>query len=410
MLSYLPVDVVDNILMRLRVGNGSGSLGSKGNVVSMTLENLSGINIIASGLQFNLAYSMTYGAKLADLRTTSRTKGAKVISNTVRSSEVATTTVLLYFENGSNIAAGTGSIIDLLFDVNITGTAGINVPLNFSDIVLVSSLGSSIPFDFANLNPLFNISALRRGDINSDMKVDVLDLMVLRSMVLNPQRPQTALYPLEFWQRADLNKDEVWNILDIVQLIPIILKPSTLAFSKNALEEKVFHRYEDVTVTNTLHLAKVTAPLSSKGTLTATLTNSDAMAALQLDLAYDASSGVKLTGVRKSSRVAEFEPPGWAEDLSDPSIARVKVLLYDLSGNNLPAGEGEVLLIDYEVMANANRSSAVEVVALVLSDPKGAALTTQFEAGYIAIGEDPRDTPQQRMPRVVVPLAWGGQQ
>jgi hypothetical protein len=159
---------------------------------------------------------------------------------------------------------------------------------------------------------------------------------------------------------------------------------------------------------NTLYIAKVMAQPNSKGVLTVTLTNSDAVAALQLDLRYDASHGVKLTGARKGSRVGAFEPPGWVEDLSDAAAAKVKVLLYNLSGNDLAAGEGEVLLIDYEVAADANLSSVVDIAELVLSDPKGEALTTQFEPGQILIGEDPRATPQQSGPRAYLPLVWLG--
>jgi hypothetical protein len=152
----------------------------------------------------------------------------------------------------------------------------------------------------------------------------------------------------------------------------------------------------------------VAAQPGSKGVLTVTLTNSDAVAALQLDLRYDASHGVKLTGARKGSRTTAFEPPGWVEDLSDAAQAKVKVLLYNLSGNDLAAGEGEVLLIDYEVAADANLSSVVDVAELVLSDPKGEALTTQFEPGQILIGPDPRATPQQSVSKVYLPLVWLG--
>ncbi|MCW1970552.1 MAG: M60 family metallopeptidase, partial [Anaerolineae bacterium] len=376
--------------VRMRAINGGGALGSKGNVVSMTLENLGGVNTPATGLQFNLAYSTLSGINLTELRTTSRSNGFRVISNTVRSSDTATMTVLLYSETGANIGTGTGSILDLSFDVNLTGTAGISVPLTFGNVVLAGPSGAAIPFDFANPNPLFAITALRRGDINSDVKVDVLDLTLLRNMALSPQRPNTALYPLEFWQRADLNGDGAWNIFDIVTQVRLVLGMPAAAAEKVEAANVAQAKTSAEAGMNTLYIAKVAAQPGSKGTLTVTLTNSDAVAALQLDLKYDASHGIKLTGARKGSRTATFEPPGWAEDLSDAAQAKVKVLLYNLSGNDLAAGGGEVLFIDYEVAANANLSSVIDVAELVLSDPKGEALTTQFEPGHILIGEDPR--------------------
>ncbi|MCW1970028.1 MAG: dockerin type I domain-containing protein, partial [Anaerolineae bacterium] len=364
-------------LVRLRAGNGGGALGSKGNVVSMTLENLSGVNTFVSGLQFNLAYSTTHGVNLNSLRTTSRTNGFRVISDTVRSSDLATTTVLLYSETGANVGSGTGSIIDLLFDVNITGTAGISVPLKFSNIVLAGPSGSSIPFDFATPNTLFAITALRRGDINGDVKIDVLDLTVLRNMALNPQRPNTTLYPFEFWQRADLNSDGAWNILDIVQLVPIILKPPVAALTKIESDESTWGGTNFAL--NSISIAKASVQPSKKGTLSVILTNTDAVAGMQLDLRYDASRGLKLTNVRQGSRAVQFEPLSWDEDLSKPSEAKVKILLYNLNGNDLSAGEGEVLLIDYEVMADEDLLSTVQVTELVIASTKGQSLMTRAE-------------------------------
>ncbi|MCW1969745.1 MAG: cohesin domain-containing protein [Anaerolineae bacterium] len=273
---------------------------------------------------------------------------------------------------------------------------------------MANANGVSIPFELSNPTPLFAITALRRGDINSDVNVDVLDLTVSRNMILSQQRPNTALYPLEFWQRSDLNGDGVWNIFDIVTQVRLVLGMPTAALTKIETNNDAQAKTSAEAAMNTLYIAKVTAQPSTKGTLTVRLTNSDAVAALQLDLKYDASHGVKLTGARKGSRTATFEPPGWVEDLSNAAQAKVKVLLYNLSGNDLATGEGEVLLIDYEVAANANLSSVIDVAELVLSDPKGEALTTQFEPGHILIGEDPRATPQQSGPRAYLPLVWLG--
>lgn len=364
-------------LVRLRAGNGGGALGSKGNVVSMTLENLSGVNTSVSGLQFNLTYSTTHGVNLNSLRTTSRTNGFRVISDTVRSSDLATTTVLLYSETGANVGSGTGSIIDLLFDVNITGTASISVPLKFSNIVLAGPSGSSIPFDFATPNALFAITALRRGDINGDVKIDVLDLTVLRNMALNPQRPNTILYPFEFWQRADLNSDGAWNILDIVQLVPIILKPPVAALTKIESDESTWSGTNFAP--NSISIAKASVQPSKKGTLSVILTNTDAVAGMQLDLRYDASRGLKLTNVRPGGRAVQFEPLRWDEDLSKPSEAKVKILLYNLNGNDLSAGEGEVLQIDYEVMSDEDLLSTLQVTELVIASTKGQSLMIRAE-------------------------------
>jgi hypothetical protein len=401
--------------IRLRPANGSGVLGSKNNVVSITLENIGGGAPIVGGMQFNVSYPLTtepdnraIGLSLANIRTTTRTSSFRILSTTLQTTNMATTTILLYSDSASSIAPGTGSIIELLFDVNLTGTPGISLPLMFNGIILANANGVSIPFEFANPNPLFAITALRRGDINSDVKVDVLDLTISRNMVLSPQRPNTALHPTEFWQRADLNSDGVWNIFDIVTQVRLVLGMPTTASAKIEVANGAQAKTSTEAGLNTLYIAKVAAQPGSKGVLTVTLTNSDAVAALQLDLKYDASHGVKLTGARKGNRTAAFEPPSWVEDLSDAAQAKVKVLLYNLSGNDLAAGEGEVLLIDYEVAADANLSSVVEVAELVLSDPKGESLTTQFEPGYILIGEDPRATPQQSVPRAYLPLVWLG--
>ena len=58
----------------------------------------------------------------------------------------------------------------------------------------------------------------RKGDINDDGVVDVLDVIISVSHVLDSTSPEPDL----FWA-ADMNYDNILNILDVVRMVNFIL-------------------------------------------------------------------------------------------------------------------------------------------------------------------------------------------
>ena len=59
----------------------------------------------------------------------------------------------------------------------------------------------------------------RKGDINDDDLVDVLDVIISVNHALGDTTPE----PISFWA-ADMNYDNILNILDVVRIVNFILR------------------------------------------------------------------------------------------------------------------------------------------------------------------------------------------
>lgn len=57
------------------------------------------------------------------------------------------------------------------------------------------------------------------GDVNSDLSIDILDVVLIVNIILGTLEPEAIQL-----QASDVNGDEVINILDVVQIVNIILE------------------------------------------------------------------------------------------------------------------------------------------------------------------------------------------
>lgn len=372
--------------MSFGVSNGAGNLGSKDNIVRVSTASPIGVNTGIAGIQFNVAYPDNLGVRMNNIRTTARTSGYTIISNTVQSGGVFTTSVLLYSASAAAIAAGSGPVLELLLDVSAspTATAGTTVPLALSNVLLADASGNPIQTEITTTNPVFNITSLRRGDINSDVNVNVLDLTVLRNMILSSPQPNPS-YASGWWTRGDLNSDSTWNILDMIIEVRLVLGLPTAAMAKQA--DTSNERIAAQTSANKISLATVNALPGTSGSMKVQLSNQASVAGAQLNLAYDASRGLKLTGVRRVGRAGELGTTAWAVSDENSTQAKATALWYGINGESLAAGEGEMLLIDYEVAANATGPISVDISQAILAGERADALPTQVESGKIIVGE-----------------------
>ena len=367
------------------VSNGTGALGSTGNVIRVSTASAIGFNTPIAGVQFNLAYPDNLGVRMSNIRTTARTSGYTVLSTTVQSSGMFTTNVLLYSASAAVIAAGSGPVLEVLMDVSPspTATAGIAVPLSLTNVLLADTGGNALQTEITTTTPGFSITALRRGDINSDVKVDVLDLTIVRNMVLSSPQPNGSYIP-EFWTRADLNADSIWDIRDLVTEVRLVMGLPTAAMAKQ--EAGTSERVAATTNSNKVSLATVNALPGTQGSMKVQLSNQTSVAGLQLNLAYDASRGLKLTGVRRVGRSGEIGTTAWAVSSENSAQAKATALWYGLNGELLDAGDGDMLLIDYEVAANATGPISVDISQAILASERADALPTQVESGKIIVG------------------------
>ena len=264
-----------------------------------------------------------------------------------------------------------------------TATAGIAVPLSLTNVLLADTGGNALQTEITTTTPGFSITALRRGDINSDVKVDVLDLTIVRNMVLSSPQPNGSYIP-EFWTRADLNADSIWDIRDLVTEVRLVMGLPTAAMAKQ--EAGTSERVAATTNSNKVSLATVNALPGTQGSMKVQLSNQTSVAGLQINLAYDASRGLKLTGVRRVGRSGEIGTTAWAVSSEDSAQAKATALWYGLNGELLDAGDGDMLLIDYEVAANATGPISVDISQAILASERADALPTQVESGKIIVG------------------------
>ena len=133
----------------LTVSNGAGVPGSTGDIVTVGLDN-SGTSAV-SGVEFWLVYDSTVGITLSQVNTTSRS------TNFSTSFTLDTTTptavkahVLLYTVGTASLVPGSGTILNLLFDVNASASTGAVSPLSFSNANLTDASANSVPVDYSD--------------------------------------------------------------------------------------------------------------------------------------------------------------------------------------------------------------------------------------------------------------------
>ena len=367
------------------VSNGTGALGSTGNVIRVSTASAIGFNTPIAGVQFNLAYPDNLGVRMSNIRTTARTSGYTILTTTVQSSGMFTTNVLLYSASAAVIAAGSGPVLEVLMDVSPspTATAGIAVPLSLTNVLLADISGNALQTEITTTNPVFNITALRRGDINSDVNVNVQDLTILRNMILGSPQPNGS-YATDWWTRGDLNSDSAWNILDMIAEVRLVLGLTTAAMTKQVDDSN--ERITSQMNTNKVSLTNVNALPGTSGSMKVQLSNETAAAGLQLNLAYDATRGLKLTGVRRVGRSGEIGTTAWVVMNEDSTQTKATALWYGVNGESLAMGDGDILLIDYEVATNASGAVSVEISQAILASEHADALPIQVESGKIIVG------------------------
>ncbi|MBQ2496947.1 MAG: hypothetical protein II521_12630, partial [Prevotella sp.] len=154
------------------------------------------------------------------------------------------------------------------------------------------------------------------GDVNADQTIDVTDLQSVIYYALNEAKPNGTMFN---YTTADANSDNQINVSDIVGSVDYILG---FAQSSSA-HARIYNKVAEFS--NNL--------LSVNGT-SVTLTNADAVAALQLTISGCAARQI---------RVNEALRAGFSVSMRDVEDG-VRVVIYSPAGNTLTAGEHELLM------------------------------------------------------------------
>jgi len=134
-------------VVSLSASSGQGDIDE---TVSLTVDMENGGSV--GGVQFDIYDSPDY-VTITEISTTTRTDGF-----TVSSTEMGHgTRILIYDDSGNNIAGGTGSILDIDFQIHSDAYAG-DVALTFEDVVVTDEIGgiywiATLDTGFVNVFP-----------------------------------------------------------------------------------------------------------------------------------------------------------------------------------------------------------------------------------------------------------------
>ena len=105
------------------IGEGIGSPGSTGNPVTISADNQSHNTTPIASAELWVVYDETIGVTVSGVNTTSRTQDFQVQMDVDRSNpSAAVAHILLFNLSGGTIQPGTGPILELLLDVDVSAT------------------------------------------------------------------------------------------------------------------------------------------------------------------------------------------------------------------------------------------------------------------------------------------------
>ncbi|MEM7533718.1 MAG: cohesin domain-containing protein [Chloroflexota bacterium] len=183
-----------------------------------------------------------------------------------------------------------------------------------------------------------------------------------------------------------IQNSKKWLVIPTLMLAALVLSayqvqtPSLLA--------------ESLQQTNTVTIGPINIDASASGTVDILLNNTDEVASAQIEISYDNSNGITLTGVNTTERTDGFQT-NFSESTSG-STTTATILMFNLSGTTIAAGDGAILTLDFTTAADATGTMALVADTVLLSDSAGGALPASGVDGSIAINgtddEDDSDT------------------
>jgi hypothetical protein len=136
-------------------------------------------------------------------------------------------TLLLTSITGEKIAAGTGPILDLVFDVNAGATNGMTSTLALNQVQMVDANG--VPIAITPQDGVFEVCPaclIHDGDVNQDGFVTVADLQLAINIYLLKYTPNS-----EEFAAADVSPapdgDDLVNVVDVLRIFNMILGKAT---------------------------------------------------------------------------------------------------------------------------------------------------------------------------------------
>lgn len=325
-----------------------------------------------ASLQMTVLYDASKGLSLTNnsYALTGRTSGFSVSMSVNENGSNSTVQILIFNTSGGTIAEGTGSIINLLFDVSGNAIIDDQIDICFDDCIISDAQANQIPADITDCG-LFTIgSPYDPCDINMDGFVNILDLQIVINVILGNDTNPTHV------QRSDLNGDSNVNILDLQMEINCILNSDNQSYYPPSNKGN-----------NTIILPDENLEADATGSFGLGLNNQDAVSSGQIVFYYDSNIGFDISGANKTSRTNPFSHV-FQKDDSDPSNVKITILFYTLSADQVQPGTGDIFTLNWETTGSATGTTTMlfDQPQTLLSDQNANSLALNFTDGSVNIG------------------------
>jgi hypothetical protein len=142
---------------------------------------------------------------------------------------LGTVTLVLLSITGEKITAGTGPILDLIFDVNAAATNGMTSMLALNQVQMVDANGS--PITITPRDGTFEVCPaclIHDGDVNQDGFVNTADLQLAINIYLLKYTPNSEEFAAADVSPAPGGDDSV-NVVDVLKIFNVILGKAAVA-------------------------------------------------------------------------------------------------------------------------------------------------------------------------------------
>jgi hypothetical protein len=289
--------------------------------------------------------------------------------------------ILLTSLTGEQISAGNGPILDLIFDVNAEAAEGATSPLAFTSVEMVPLFGAPIPV--VPRDGLFEVCStclVHDGDVNGDGKISIIDLQLVINIYLQRYTPNS-----EEFAAADIapasNGDGVVNVVDVLKVLNKILGKPTL---RQVQEKAPLTQPVQLAVQNQL-----SAQAGESLVIPIRMANPVPVGGLDITLAYTQVASI----IPTNPTVSKLRGSGLSLQTNGDNPGFLQIIMHSPDAvQAIPAGNGDVLLIDMGTIPTAVNSELVVVEAAV-SDVNGTPINFEITTEI--------DTPTIYLPLVI---------
>ncbi|MBU0569010.1 fibronectin type III domain-containing protein [bacterium] len=372
-------------LVYLTIDDAKGAPEETDVPVVISLDNLTDNNTPVASMQFRIKYDPSIGIHAnGNYNLTSRTQGFNTTVTVNENGPNSEVLVLLFNTSGKTISPGTGSIFELLFNIDPDANEDDTSILEFTECLVSDVSANPIPSDSAD-KAIFTIeSPCALGDINCDGAVNIFDVQILINVITGSETDSDRI------ALSDLNDDGVVNIFDLQLLINIIISGgngappnSTSTIHKTpsmGSSPSITLSAQMSNGSNTLILPDIQLQQNEENTFGLGLSNVDVVASGQIRFTYNSTIGFEITGAGLTSRTSGYADPVFQVDDSDPANVEVLVLFYTF-GSQISSGTGDILEFDYETTTDGQGTTALTFIESLLSDQSAGSLPVTSQDG-----------------------------